>query len=409
MRIPLWLVAGLLAAAACLTLLVLKQQNTKHAREITTLRQAWAAEKAELEAALEESRLKNGDAPSLAISTPTSRAQEPGLSPADIIVRLKNLGGSGPGSAARTREAIYLLEQLTRLGTASLPAIGGFMARNEDVEFDTSWFQGRAAREGRLPDDVVAPVTLRLALTDVARKIGGAEAETLLESALRLGYRGVEVAWVNRSLYELAGKAHQETAVAVARNLLNSAAPVNSSGVLDRYHREYLFAVLAFYGDSGYAAEARNQLVRMDNQIDRGALRYLQESLGAQAVPIIAEAYRNPALATNSAAKEPLARLALSFVGADGLANEFWAQAINDPALTKDHRRNLIEDLNEDGLNFRNLTPTDLPVIESRISIIEQLAPNPMDKVNAEAFAEAYKDLVNMKAKLTGQPPAAQP
>jgi hypothetical protein len=29
-------------------------------------------------------------------------------------------------------------------------------------------------------------------------------------------------------------------------------------------------------------------------------------------------------------------------------------------------------------------------------SIIEQLGPGAMDKVNADAFAEAYKDLVNL-------------
>jgi hypothetical protein len=41
------------------------------------------------------------------------------------------------------------------------------------------------------------------------------------------------------------------------------------------------------------------------------------------------------------------------------------------------------------------------------ITLVEQLAPGAMDKVNADAFQEAYKDLVNMRAKITGQPAAS--
>jgi hypothetical protein len=90
--------------------------------------------------------------------------------------------------------------------------------------------------------------------------------------------------------------------------------------------------------------------------------------------------------------------------------NKFCQQAINDPVLTRGHRSNLIEDLNEDGFaDPRNLTANDLPLIQNRIALIEQLAPNAMDQVNAAAFKEAYKDLVNMRAKVTGQPPSARP
>jgi hypothetical protein len=155
---------------------------------------------------------------------------------------------------------------------------------------------------------------------------------------------------------------------------------------------------------------AQTQLLRTDSQIDRGALRYLQQSLGAQAVTIAAQTYQNPLLLTNAAAKEPLARLALAFVGADTQANQFYQQAINDPVLTKGHRSNLIEDLNEDGFaDPRNLTANDLPLIQNRIALIEQLAPSAMDEVNAAAFKEAYKDLVNMRAKVTGQAPPVRP
>ena len=94
---------------------------------------------------------------------------------------------------------------------------------------------------------------------------------------------------------------------------------------------------------------------------------------------------------------DPLARAALSYVGADPAAEGYWVAAINDPNLSADERQNLIEDLNEDGLSDpRNPGIEDLPLIWNRIQLIEELAPYAMDPVNFDAFEEAYKDLWNM-------------
>lgn len=100
----------------------------------------------------------------------------------------------------------------------------------------------------------------------------------------------------------------------------------------------------------------------------------------------------------------PIARAALGFVGLDPEAEEVWYWAINDPSLSPDDRKNLIEDLNEDGFpDPKNITIDDLPLILSRIELIEELGPDAMDETNAEAFAEAYKDLVKMLARLSEQ------
>ena len=99
---------------------------------------------------------------------------------------------------------------------------------------------------------------------------------------------------------------------------------------------------------------------------------------------------------------ESTARLALAQVGIDPQAEAVWTQAINDPSLPDNARKNLIEDLNETGFaDPRNLTANDLPVIENRIAIIEQLGPDAIDDTNYAAFQEAYKDLLNMRARLT--------
>jgi hypothetical protein len=400
------LVAGLAFVAA--SLIVSKRQASRYAALLAEQQSTWQSEKAELEVALERAREQARLAsipPSLPTPAPVSAPIQ--LSPKEIIAKLQALRVSpGANSAIALRQAVYWLEELALRGTAAVPAIREFLARYEDVEFDTSQFQGKNARD-RLPLDFALPPSLRLGLFNVLRRIGGEDAEkTLAESLARTG-RGVEVAYLAGVLQEMAPNKYRDQALAVARALLANAAPLSATGPLDRNHRDYLFGVLAFFGDASFASEAQTQLVRADNQVDRGALKYLQQTLGAQAVPIAAQAYQNPSL-TNSAAREPLARLALNFVGTDPQATEFYQQTINDPLLSKSHRRNLIEDLNQDGFaDTRNLTARDLPLIESRLALVLQLAPTAMDDANAAAFREVYKDLINMRAKITGQPPAA--
>jgi len=99
--------------------------------------------------------------------------------------------------------------------------------------------------------------------------------------------------------------------------------------------------------------------------------------------------------------KEQRGRAALALIGHNPEADEVWIQTINDPSLSANARKNLIEDLNEDGLSYRNLTRDDLPVIKYRIELVEGLRPYAMDKANADAFDEAHKDLVNMANRLT--------
>lgn len=99
---------------------------------------------------------------------------------------------------------------------------------------------------------------------------------------------------------------------------------------------------------------------------------------------------------------DPYARAVLSAVGTDPAADKYWMAAINNPDLPAGERKDLIEDLNEDGLSDpKHPSPEDMPLIVNRLKLIEQLAPNAMDQVNRDAFAEAYKDLNNM---LAGQP-----
>ena len=100
--------------------------------------------------------------------------------------------------------------------------------------------------------------------------------------------------------------------------------------------------------------------------------------------------------------QDPAAREALAFVGDNPDADEYWAAAINNPDIPADERRELIEDLNQDGFaDPKNLGTEDLPLIVNRLRLIEDLAPYAMDDINADAFLEAYKDLVKMYVRVT--------
>jgi hypothetical protein len=104
--------------------------------------------------------------------------------------------------------------------------------------------------------------------------------------------------------------------------------------------------------------------------------------------------------------KDPLAREALQFVGADIASTEIWSRAINNRNLPTNERKDLIEDLNEDGFRDpKNLTHEDLPLILSRIELIEMLSPTAIDDLNAAAFKEAHKDLIAMRDRVLSQPP----
>jgi hypothetical protein len=102
--------------------------------------------------------------------------------------------------------------------------------------------------------------------------------------------------------------------------------------------------------------------------------------------------------------QDPMARAALSFVGLDPEAEDYWIGAINDPSLPGEERSNLIEDLNEDGLSDpKHPTMADLALIMNRLWLIEEISGYAMDQVNADAFLEAYKDLLNLAEVARGR------
>lgn len=317
-----------------------------------------------------------------------------------ILTRLTSLNVT-PKNPQTVRQLLVELERLKELGAAALPAIREFLAGGQDADVDAA---KAGFRDGKVSPDFLVPPSLRLGLLEVLKNIGGRAAEELLVHELRTTGRGVEAAYLAAALQQIAPGRYQDVAVAAARDLLAMPLTTAAHNPLDRSDREYLYAVLAAAGDRSQVTQAQAQLFLPTGKVDLGALRYLQQTLGEGAVNIAAQAWQDPRVA--AAQREPLARLALTYVGSNSRAEQIWETAINDPQLSPDARRNLIEDLNQDGFsNLKKLTPVDLPLIQRRLALIDQLAPRAKDPANAAAFAEARKDLIKMRDDVLRGPP----
>jgi len=103
--------------------------------------------------------------------------------------------------------------------------------------------------------------------------------------------------------------------------------------------------------------------------------------------------------------QDPAAREALALVGRDEQAEQYWLGAIFNTNLPDSEREDLMEDLNEAGFpDLKKLTLSDLPLIESRLQIIERLRPETdADPFMKKHLDEAYKDLSKMHSKIIGQ------
>ncbi len=388
MKIPILLLfvfgVGLFIAAAFI--------SSRQAGQFEDQRLAWGAEKKELVAALGRANLRSsGNSRS---STSSGRmpadlsASGPGA-PA-LLNQLANLSVTNPESAA-IRPVLVLLEQLEQMGPKALPSIRQFLASGSDVTYISSGNQGR--RNVKSLVHALVPLTLRLALFDSVVRIGGKSAETILAEALSSTRSGLEVAYLTQVLEEIAPGLYQEAAIAAAGSLLTNGAAAD---------RNLLFEVMKRFGDSSYVATAQRQMIQPDGKLDRNALRYLQQSLGVQSVAVAARTYQDARLA-EPGSKEPLARVALAYVGTSEQALDLFHTALVDPTMLPDQTRNLVEDLNDDGLSNRSApTPEDLKIIANRYALTQAYLQEDYvrnDKILNAAFLEADKDLRAMLDK----------
>ncbi|EEF61649.1 hypothetical protein [Pedosphaera parvula] len=389
-RIAIFLLS-IAAGGALAWMVAVKNQEARFTTLLAAQQASWDKEKAALEAALQSQPKQAVKLASSAMPVEPAARQ---MTPSEIIANLKDprLGTSPRG----IRAAIYNLETLIAAGTNALPAIREFLAENKDIPYDFAG--GKGMKHSRLPTDFLVPPSLRFGLFDAAKQIGGPDAEKLLADMLQTTGSGMEVAWLAKTLQEMAPDKYRDTALAVARDLLTH--PV-AGGSNDKYERDFLYGVLSTYNDASLVSQSQAQLIAPDGQIDRSALRYIQQTLGEQSLPIAMQAYNDPRV--DPAKKETLARIGLYYAGDNPQANQLFDAAVHNESLSVDARRNFIEDLNQDGIsNQKNPTPEDQKIIEARIKLIQSYYDNGgmNQPILNGALNEAMKDLQGLLQKM---------
>jgi len=305
----------------------------------------------------------------------------------------------GPGQARAQYRILALLDQLAQSGVSALPALQQFLAGGRDVAYSGS---GRNA-----PRNTMLPPSLRMGLFDVVRQIGGAEAEQILADSLKTTGQVGELVYLSEVLMEqLPPGKYQDATLNAARALLAG------GKIADASERDRLYALLIQNDDKSYVATAQANLVQPDGRLDPSVLRYLQKALGEKSIALAAQTFQDKRVVDGDS-REALGRLALNYVGANDQALELYHQAALDPQLNPDQRRNLVEDLNQDGLvNRRNPTPEDLKIIAKRYELTQSYLQQDYvknDKLLNEAFLEANKDLANLLQRAGVTPPGGPP
>jgi hypothetical protein len=96
------------------------------------------------------------------------------------------------------------------------------------------------------------------------------------------------------------------------------------------------------------------------------------------------------------------AYVASTLVGISTEANNYWHAAITSPSLSPNDRQTLIMNLAVAGFDDPP-SEDDLPLIMSRIQILQHISQEPMDEGNAAAIAQTFEELVGMAEELSGE------
>jgi hypothetical protein len=247
------------------------------------------------------------------------------------------------------RRAVHYFESLVDLGEASLPPIEKFLAASQDLEFNLppeprpeprnenearrrKYREGEAGRYFRpfpKPENSFPP-TLRLGLLETIAHIGGNSAEALLLNVLDKTLRGVEVAYLEIALQEIAPDQYLNRILAVTRNILaNPPTVAEDASELDRRTKGYLYSILVKHKDLIFVDTAKELLITEDGSLDGYALSYLRQVLGAEAMPILLAAYKDPRI-TNEFHKAALRDAALRFIGTSPEADAIFHESVKE-------------------------------------------------------------------------------
>jgi len=257
------------------------------------------------------------------------------------------------------RKMVFHLESLVQWGDGALPAITAFMDKGIDMEFKPSVSERDKLREkedekvkkggdsklksagkkkpskdGKFrtgmawnyfrpfprPEGAI-PATLRLGLLETAAYIGSETAEKLLLDVLGTTGRGVEVAYLEMLLQDMAPGKHLKKILEITREILANLPPLTDDAMsVDKETKGYLYAILVKYKDRVFVETAKTLLVTPDGKLDGYVLSYLRRVLGADAIPILQAVIQKDRL-EEGVARYAIRDAALYYVGQSAQAD----------------------------------------------------------------------------------------
>ena len=376
--------------------------NSDDAAKIDALEQ----QNEKLKASLAKAQKRIGDL--LADRGGTTTVVQAGLSVPEILDELREIKMTSENKSSVQRRINFLLESLVEQGDASVPHIRDFLNEMEDVEFavqrsseEDGRSRGRSSRANEWMERMrnrgrsssltfEQPPSLRIALMDVLKEIGGSNAEATLGEVLSKTARGFEVAYVAKTVRSMIGDdAYRKEAIAAAHDLLSNPIEIPNPNTFDRNSKRYLFNVLEMYNDQTFIQTAQGMLVTDDGKIDNTVLDYLDDVGKEQSMDAIYQAF-NSGKVTDRGDLEDLAEAGVKYAGSNPQANQMFNEIMSSDDTDMRVKWSVLREMDDSD---------DTAVLQSRLNLMTNIQPSENDAENK--VMQMYSK--QLEAKINGE------
>ena len=359
-----------------------------------------------LKASLAKAQKRIGDLLADRGGTPT--VVQAGLSVPEILDELREIKMTSENKSSVQRRINFLLESLVEQGDASVPHIRDFLNEMEDVEFavqrsseeeersrgrggrGSEWME-RMRNRGRSSSlSFEQPPSLRIALMDVLKEIGGSSAEATLGEVLSKTARGFEVAYVAKTVRSMIGDdAYRKEAIAAAHDLLSNPIEIPNPNNFDKNSKRYLFNVLEMYNDQTFIQTAQGMLVTDDGKIDNTVLDYLDDVGKEQSMDAIFQAYSSGAV-TDRGDLADLVEAGVKYTGTNPQANQMFNDIMSSDDTDMRVKWSALREMDDSD---------DTAVLQSRLNLMSNIQPSDNDAENK--VMQMYSK--QLEAKINGE------
>jgi hypothetical protein len=328
----------------------------------------------------------------------------------EILGELREIKMTSENKSSVQRRINFLLESLVEEGDASVSHIRDFLNEMEDVEFavqrsseeegrsrgrggrGSEWME-RMRNRGRSSSSSLSfeqPPSLRIALMDVLKEIGGSSAEAALGEVLSKTARGFEVAYAAKTVRSMIGDdAFRKEAIDAAHDLLSNPIEIPNPNNFDKNSKRYLFNVLEMYNDQTFIQTAQGMLVSDDGKIDKTVLGYLDDVGKEQSMDAIYQAYKSGKV-TDRGDLEDLAESGVKYAGSNPQANQMFNEIMSSDDTDMRVKWSVLREMDDSD---------DTAVLQSRLNLMSNIQPSENDAENK--IMQMYTK--EIEAKINGE------